>query len=221
MLQRGLTLAKANDKKNLTALITSLEIPNAHEWFIKTYGPGKGEDLAAEYRRDLAKHEALFRERLSQLSPTGLVRAEKVTDPSRFGFETLTPIAHLYHASWKMANAPPESKSGPIGYFIFLEGAFRWYSLVEFPQHMQRATFAKKVAPKYPAEAKDRGLYGAVELQITIGKDGAVEVQKVLSGHPILAKAAVEAVAKWKYHPLLVDGKPMPVQTTITVNFDR
>jgi protein TonB len=60
---------------------------------------------------------------------------------------------------------------------------------------------------------------GAVELEAVIGKDGTIEELKVLRGHPLLVKAALEAVCQWRYQPTLLNGEPIEVVTEITVNF--
>jgi TonB family protein len=73
--------------------------------------------------------------------------------------------------------------------------------------------------PVYPREAKDAGIQGAVRLELVIGKDGKVQDLKVVSGHPLLAKAAMKAVSKWRYKPSLVGGEPVEVVTEVDVNF--
>jgi TonB family protein len=60
---------------------------------------------------------------------------------------------------------------------------------------------------------------GKVLLKVTISKDGAVTVETVVSGHPMLVPAATEAVKKWQYTPFLVDGQPVAVKTEIEVPF--
>jgi bla regulator protein blaR1 len=81
------------------------------------------------------------------------------------------------------------------------------------------ALIVKKVPPEYPEAAKKAGIQGEVVLRAIIGKDGDVENLQIVSGHPQLAPAAVEAVKQWKYRPYLQEGKPVEVETEITVNF--
>jgi TonB family protein len=75
------------------------------------------------------------------------------------------------------------------------------------------------VNPVYPPEARARHLQGQVLLQVTIGTDGRIHDLKVISGHPILAEAAKGAVEQWRYRPYVVQGKPIEVDTIITVIF--
>ena len=77
----------------------------------------------------------------------------------------------------------------------------------------------KKVNPSYPDAAKKAGIQGVVVLTAVISKDGDIEMLQIVSGHPALAPAAIEAVKQWKYRPYLVQGKPTEVKTRIEVNF--
>ena len=56
-------------------------------------------------------------------------------------------------------------------------------------------------------------------LQASIGKDGAIQNLRLVSGHPMLAPSAIEAVKQWKYRPYFLNGEPVEVDTQITVNF--
>lgn len=76
-----------------------------------------------------------------------------------------------------------------------------------------------KVQPQYPMIAKQARITGAVVLQATISKNGAIENLKVVSGHPMLINAAMDAVRQWKYKPYLLNGEPVEVETQVTVNF--
>ncbi len=86
-------------------------------------------------------------------------------------------------------------------------------------QGVSQGLVVKKVAPVYPATALQLRKEGPVELMATISKEGAVTGVRVLSGDLMLAKSAVEAVQRWKYHPYLLNGEPVEIETQITVNF--
>ncbi|MDD5544259.1 MAG: energy transducer TonB [Acidobacteriia bacterium] len=73
--------------------------------------------------------------------------------------------------------------------------------------------------PEYPPLAKTAGIQGPVVLEAIISKDGTVAGLHVLSGHPLLVDAAVRAVLQWRYRPTILNGVPVEVSTTITVNF--
>jgi protein TonB len=85
--------------------------------------------------------------------------------------------------------------------------------------NMQQAKLVSQVRPVYPADAKAQRIQGSVKLEAVIGKDGKVENLKVLSGDPLLAPAALEAVRQWQYQTTLLNGNPVEVVTQIDVNF--
>jgi protein TonB len=83
----------------------------------------------------------------------------------------------------------------------------------------QAANLIRKVAPVYPALAKQARIQGSVRFQVVIGTDGIVRSLQLISGHPLLVEAARNAVRQWAYRPTLVNGTPVEVITTIDVNF--
>ena len=72
--------------------------------------------------------------------------------------------------------------------------------------------------PVYPELAKHAHIQGVVKLQVKVKVDGTIEVQKLLSGEPILADAAMDAVKKWRANPATING--MRVETISTITFD-
>jgi protein TonB len=77
----------------------------------------------------------------------------------------------------------------------------------------------RQVKPTYPALARSARIQGVVVLQAVISKDGSIENLHLVSGHPMLAPAAIDAVKQWKYKPYFLNGEPVEVETTINVNF--
>jgi periplasmic protein TonB len=77
----------------------------------------------------------------------------------------------------------------------------------------------RKVDPVYPRMAVVAHTYGAVQLHAIIAKDGSIQSLSVVSGHPILAQAALDAVRQWRYKPYVLNDEPVEVETFITVNF--
>jgi protein TonB len=73
--------------------------------------------------------------------------------------------------------------------------------------------------PEYPPLAKMARIQGVVRLDAIISKDGTIQDLKVLQGHPLLVKAALEAVQRWRYQPTLLNGEAVEVSTEIDVNF--
>jgi protein TonB len=81
------------------------------------------------------------------------------------------------------------------------------------------ANLIRDVTPTYPAEAGRERIEGTVILQAVIGKDGTVQDVQVVSGLPLLAQAAIDAVKQWRYKPYLLNGEPVEVDSRITINF--
>lgn len=73
--------------------------------------------------------------------------------------------------------------------------------------------------PIYPYLAREAGIQGDVMLHAIISTDGRILELRVVTGSPLLVRAAVEAVQQWRYQPTLLNGEPVEVETTITVSF--
>ena len=73
--------------------------------------------------------------------------------------------------------------------------------------------------PEYPPLAKMARIQGTVRLDAVISRDGTIQNLKIISGHPLLVKAALEAVERWRYQPTMLNGDAVEVATEIDVNF--
>lgn len=90
---------------------------------------------------------------------------------------------------------------------------------VRVTQGVSTGLLINKVSPSYPQLARQARIQGTVVLQALIDKNGDVRDLSLVSGHPMLAPAAIEAVKQWKYKPYLLEGQPVAVETQIVVNF--
>jgi len=90
---------------------------------------------------------------------------------------------------------------------------------VRVSQGVTQGLLIRKIQPNYPPLARQARIQGSVLLQAEISKDGTIENLHLISGHPMLAPAAIEAVKQWKYKPYILNGEPVEVETQITVNF--
>jgi periplasmic protein TonB len=121
----------------------------------------------------------------------------------------------------------PGLKGGPDGVFNSLGGSDR--PIMPVPpvtvarpvqiSHMSEGDLVHKILPTYPALARAARLQGQVVLQAVISKQGGIENLRVLSGHPMLVPAAIDAVRQWRYRPYILNSEPVEVETQITVNF--
>jgi TonB family protein len=85
--------------------------------------------------------------------------------------------------------------------------------------NVQQNLLVSQPHPVYPLEAKQARIQGVVKLNATIAKDGTMQHLEVISGHPLLIPAALDAVRQWVYKPTLLNGQPVEVMTEIEVNF--
>jgi protein TonB len=85
--------------------------------------------------------------------------------------------------------------------------------------NVQPPTKVRDVAPVYPAIARAARVAGVVIISATIGRDGKVQDARVLRSIPLLDAAALDAVRQWEYTPTRLNGAPVAVVMTVTVNF--
>jgi periplasmic protein TonB len=105
-----------------------------------------------------------------------------------------------------MGTAPPPPKPRPTG-------------PVRVGGNVQAARIVNRVQPVYPPLARQTRISGTVRLHAIISKDGTIQQLEVMSGHPLLQQAALDAVRQWRYQPTLLNGEPVEVDTTIDVIF--
>ena len=77
----------------------------------------------------------------------------------------------------------------------------------------------RPVEPNYPMLAKQMKVQGSVVLQALIGREGAIQDLRVISGPVILSTAAMDAVRQWRFRPYFEAGQPVETEARITVNF--
>ena len=95
-----------------------------------------------------------------------------------------------------------------------------WLSAVRVGGKVREPRKIKDARPRYPEAAKEIGVGGVVILECMLTLEGKVDKVRVLKGvYKVLDDAAIEAVRKWEYTPTLLDGNPVPVVMTVTVNF--
>jgi periplasmic protein TonB len=90
---------------------------------------------------------------------------------------------------------------------------------VRVSQGVTKGLLIQKIEPKYPSLALQARIQGQVVLRTIIGRDGNIKELEYVSGHPMLAPTAIEAVRQWHYRPFLLNGEPVEVETTVTVRF--
>ena len=91
---------------------------------------------------------------------------------------------------------------------------------VRLSQGVTQGNVINRVQPIYPDIARRARIQGTVVLQAVISKQGTIENLRVVSGHPMLTSAAMDAVKQWRYRPFLLNGEPVEVDTQVTVFFN-
>jgi protein TonB len=87
--------------------------------------------------------------------------------------------------------------------------------------HLSEAQLINRVEPLYPHIAAISGIQGQVKLHAIIARDGSIQSLNAISGHPLLVRAALDAVEQWRYRPYVLNGEAVEVETFITVNFRK
>jgi TonB family protein len=90
---------------------------------------------------------------------------------------------------------------------------------VRVREDFMRTLRDERVDPAYPQAALKTGAHGLVELHVKISQTGEVQSVQLISGDPVLAPSAIEAVKLWRYKPYLLNGEPVTVFTKITLNY--
>jgi protein TonB len=141
--------------------------------------------------------------RIGVVGSTGPMGANTTTDRFLSTLVTLTPVTRPVDRTTEAAVAPP-----PAPIIRVRQGGV-----------VKEAVVIRRVEPVYPEIAKRARIGGKVELEGVIGTDGRIRELKVLSGHPFLTAAALEAVRQWLYRPTLLNGDAVEVIAPITVTF--
>ena len=236
------TVAKDGNEEKLAALVKDMEIPNCDAWLHRMYDSDKADSwmgLCEAKFRDPRERD--MRELFGHIAKQdGKITTRKVNDNPQPGkglewgwLGAVKQPLDIYWASWLPTSESKESEADPIGYFMFIDGAFRWESTIHsFKPSQTKITHAKIVEPKlvkkvdpiYPPEAAAQHIGGTVRVYYVIGGDGVVYNAHAISGEglsedPSLRKAAEEAVLQWRYQPGTFDGKTFQSTVTTDITF--
>jgi TonB family protein len=247
LIQDMLNAVASESTDKMDSYSSGLTIPNHAAWFAKTFGPEEGARLDAKYSELLPRVSSKLSQRFShaldgRMNDVSISVLEKPANASS-GLDRAIIAAMLQPVSIYRANGigPIYNSTSPgpmsrfpiyLGDFVFVDGAFRYIDSEVFdalstapPLRIRQAgnvTAARVVyqpAPRYPDKARSEHVEGAVVLRAIINKDGAVKSLEVVSGDPLLATAAIDAVEQWRYTPTLLNGRAVELDTTITVTF--
>jgi len=150
------------------------------------------------------------------LPPSQIPRAVMMAD------DTVAPPVQIYTSG----SVVPDGSGSGSGNVPWAIGDTTSVSLPAPPppsqvrvSRMMEGNLVHRIQPSYPEIARQARVQGAVVLGAVISKDGRIENLRVLRGHPLLAKAAIDAVSQWRYRPYYLNGEPVEVETQVTVEF--
>ena len=125
------------------------------------------------------------------------------------------PIAAVLLSYAALASAAPDNAPpAPVAAPVPDQAPIRLGSGIKRPLKVRDA------APTYPSIARAAHVEGIVIIEATIGPDGKVQDARVLrSANPLLNAAALDAVRQWEYTPTLLNGIPVAIVMTVTVDF--
>jgi TonB family protein len=147
--------------------------------------------------------------------------------------------AKFYWVTFQMVFDGGTKAGSSAGIYTLVEGAYRRLDCAGIglglrggvasgrPSHgplrvggnVQAARIINRVQPAYPQEAREEGISGTVRLHVVLATDGTVKQVELVSGHPLLAQAAIDAVRQWRYQPTLLNGEPVEVDTLVDLIF--
>lgn len=239
-IQAIFAATKSGDTQKTSRYFSSLIIPDHTAWFLKMFGPAEGPRLDATYT-ELLPHvpdeiERQFESALKAGRTQVVVSLlQKPVDPgvklSRAIaiIDAMSMPAPLYSAD---TTGSKEEYALASGYLVYIDGGFRYIDSEVFQElstapplrikmggNVVASNLLNKVNPAYPVEARQNRIQGSVRLHVIIGTDGLIKDVELIQGHPVFEKAAIDAIRQWRYRPVMLNGKPAEVDTTISVVF--
>lgn len=140
------------------------------------------------------------------------------TAKSKCAILALAPLVALAATIAFATAGDAQNQGGTAGHQSAAAGATKPMR-IRIGGNVQQAKLISAPQPEYPPPARQASIEGNVVLHAVIGLDGTVAQLSVISGHPLLVQAALDAVKQWRYAPTLLNGEPVEVDTTITIAF--
>ena len=179
----------------------------------------------AEFPRELSTYELADSVTVTlTISPEGKVKRAKAVSGK---IESLKEAAEKTAKKWVfqpyLVNGAPVPVRTEI--VIDFDNTFDRYRdpkgnvPVRLDEKTSRALIVKSVQPNYPPDARVGRITGRVALRVIVGEDGRVLALHIIRGHPMLAPAAYNAVRTWEFRPYVENGKAVPVDTQLNIDF--
>lgn len=247
LFKQMLKLEKNGNTKALAPYMQALILPNSDAWFRSTFGDAIGAHLAGAYERKRTDLPVSFPDTLADLLAKRHTNPEatRFTDScNSHATEYEYPVLILRQNAQPLYDIRFFSGTTitTISYFAYSDGAFRYLGNFQVSEswpmaapknrelldnkqvrvagNVTAAKLIRQVLPVYPEDAKNQGIQGTVLFHAVIAKDGSVRGLQLIRGQCFLAQSATKAVSQWRYSPTMLNGKPVQVDTAITVTFN-
>lgn len=149
--------------------------------------------------------------------PGGSTSGGTVADQTHSG--TLeSPQMRPFSAAADLAQTGVKTDSGRLSFRAPEPASGRLGGRGSVPGY-EPAAIIERVTPRYSAEARAAHLQGAVRIRAVIGRDGVPHGLARVSGDPVLAQIAIDAIALWRYDPATIDGNPVESELIIPIDF--
>jgi TonB family protein len=232
---------KTNDKPKFDLVWQRTQLPDHAAWFARIFGDKEGAALEAACTKQLGSTTSLpgrtyefvawldtFKFVILPLTQAAVNRPDSWAKPILLSMKA--PVS-AYRAE---AMGPAGAASYMLGYFFYVEGSFRWidesvFSALSAARISTRLPYIsaleaqmlllQSTPPVTPALVRRDGISNTVMLDVTIDVLGQVRSASILSGDLVLGNAARAAVLGWRYRPYIQNGRPVDVETTVTVTF--
>ncbi len=236
LMTAAISAAREGDQAKLKEITHGLVIPNYEAWFKATFGEGDGVKMAAAYQKSLELQQNWLPKLFEGLAKEqGEWQVEEVKEPNLPAATECQQAlvkasqngAAFYQVSLQTTGSGGTKAGRLAGYYTMVEGAYRRLDCggmglpgpLRVGGNVQAARIINRVQPEYPEEARRIGISGTVRLHVIVAKDGSMKQLEVMSGHPLLQQAALDAVRQWRYQQTFLNGSPVEVDTTIDVIF--
>ncbi len=232
---------KANDKPKIDSLWQSTKLPEHAAWFAHVFGDKEGAALEAAYARQLGSSASgpgktyTFVASLDTAKFVVLPLAQAaVNRPDSWAKPILLSMKARVSVYRAEAIGPAGAASYMLGYFFYVGGSFRWideslFSVLTVAKISTRLPYIsgleaqmlllQSAPPITPPLVRKDGTSNTVMLDVIIDVLGQVRSASILSGDLVLGNAARAAVLGWRYRPYIQNGRPVNVETTVTVTF--
>lgn len=252
LVEETLRAAKSQDSAKEGELIRGLLVPEDSNWFTDEFGPGFGARLSAAYRRSAEDMEQELRTVFEGDVQRGWTKPNVLrfddAETSEFPIDKIlncmNEVVPLYQTAVNGSRTASLMTSGPnqrvrvvagdpSGYFVFVDGAFRFIPLeiliklprgrpvrIKLDMDAMDSKIANKVSPPIPGEAIRRHISGKVVIELILSVEGKIKESKVLEGDPILSNSALNTVNQWRFEPTKLDGDPVEVDFQIPFIFE-